>query len=123
MSAPMNAASGHVDSFAREHLPPRSQWPGLLWTCAEFLARANRIAHVLTEDMGLVPGNRVLLHGPNTPQLAACWFAALKAGAVPVPTMPPLRAKELSVIIDKARIPPSRNARWSAPRTSGADRS
>jgi len=59
---------------------------------------------VLTEDMGLVPGNRVLLHGPNTPQLAACWFAALKAGAVPVPTMPLLRAKELAVAIDKARI-------------------
>lgn len=38
MSAPMNAASGHVDSFAREHPPPRSQWPGLLWTYAEFLA-------------------------------------------------------------------------------------
>jgi 2-aminobenzoate-CoA ligase len=142
MSAPMSAASGHLDPFAREQLPPRERWPellfdlpelefptrlncgaalldraaerhgsrpavraaGLCWSYAEYLARANRIARVLVEDMGLVPGNRVLLHGPNTPQLAACWFAALKAGAVPVPTMPLLRARELAVIIEKARI-------------------
>jgi 2-aminobenzoate-CoA ligase len=142
MSAPMAAASGHVDGFAREHLPPASAWPelifelpelgfpqrlncgaalldaaaeryagrpairaaGLTWTYAELLERANRIAQVLTEDLGLVPGNRVLVHGPNSPQLAACWFAALKAGAIPVPTMPLLRARELAVVIDKARI-------------------
>ena len=47
------------------------------------------------DDMGVVPGNRVLLRAPNNPMLAACWFAVMKAGAIAVATMPLLRAKEL----------------------------
>ena len=56
------------------------RWPGGAWTYSELLARANQAAHVLAEDMGIVPGNRVLLRGANTPMLAACWFGVLKAG-------------------------------------------
>jgi 2-aminobenzoate-CoA ligase len=52
----------------------------------------------------LQPGNRVLLRGPNTLQMAVAFLAALKAGLVVVPTMPLLRAKELKQIIDKAEI-------------------
>ncbi len=77
---------------------------GLCWTYAELQQCANRIANVLVRDMGLVPGNRVLLRAPNNPMLAACWFAVMKAGAIAVATMPLLRAKELSHIIDKARV-------------------
>jgi len=73
-------------------------------TYAELTERANRYARVLVDDLGLVPGNRVLLRGPNTPAMAACWFAVIKAGGIAVPTMPLLRAKELVQIIDKARI-------------------
>ena len=147
-------ASAHPDTFVRDHLPPRDQWPEFIFelpelqyaerlNCAEELldrrvrgvkgpgeggdadraaihamiggrkyscsyrqlyARANRIAHVLTEDLGLVPGNRVLLRAPNNPMLAACWFAVMKAGGVAVTTMQLLRARELGQIIDKARI-------------------
>ncbi|MBV8203245.1 MAG: AMP-binding protein [Acidobacteria bacterium] len=79
-------------------------YPGGRWTYRRLLATANRIAHVLADDLGVVPGNRVLLRGPNTPQLAACWFAVLKAGAVAVTTMPLLRVRELTFIADKARI-------------------
>ena len=43
--------------------------------------------------MGVVPGNRVLLRSPNSPMLAACWFAVMKVGAIAVTTMPLLRAK------------------------------
>jgi len=136
--------TAHIDTFARDHLPPREQWPdlvfelpqlnypvrlncaeellddavtrgwgertailapgGLSWTYAELKARANRIARVLVEDMRLVPGNRVLLRGPNSPMMAACWFAVMKAGGIAVATMPLLRAKELTDIIGKARI-------------------
>ena len=136
-----SSASAHVDTFARDHLPPRELWPRLDlgglnypprlnaaaelldaavvrgwgdrtvirsangdWTYRELLAQANRIAHVLVEDLGLVPGNRVLLRGPNAPMLAACWFAILKAGGIVVCTMPLLRARELSFVIEKARI-------------------
>ena len=140
----MSAYTGHVDTFARDNLPPRNRWPelifelpelrfpdrlncatelldkavaggyaqrpvlwrkdGSVWTYRQLLNQANRIARVLTEDMGVVPGNRVLLHGPNNPMLAACWFAALKAGAIPVPTMPLLRNRELAVVVRKALI-------------------
>jgi 2-aminobenzoate-CoA ligase len=136
--------TAHVDTFARDNLPPRDQWPELLfmlpelrypermncatmlldraiergwgerraiaspegidWTYAELNARANRIARVLTEDLGLVPGNRVLLRAPNSPQHAACWFGVIKAGGIAVATMPLLRAKELTDIVTKAHI-------------------
>src|SRR6266478_2594803 len=136
--------TSHVDTFARENLPPRELWPefifelpelaypermncatelldravdrgwgprtaivaadGVRWTYAGLLARANRIAQVLVDDLELVPGNRVLLRGPNNPMLAACWFAVMKAGGIAVATMPLLRAKELTDIATKAAI-------------------
>jgi 2-aminobenzoate-CoA ligase len=137
------SSSAHIDTFARDHLPPARDQPefrfdrpeltfppqmncatelldrrvsqgegGRLcvqdgttrWTYAELQARANRIAHVLVEDMGLVPGNRVLLRGANSAELAACWFAVVKAGGIAVATMPLLRAKELTEIVSKARV-------------------
>jgi len=64
----------------------------------------DRIARVLVEDMGAVPGNRVLLRGGNTPTLAAIWLAVQKAGCIAVTTMPLLRAKELAEIIAKAQV-------------------
>ena len=76
----------------------------LRWTYAELQAQANRIANVLVNEMGVVPGNRVLLRGANTPQMAACWFGVMKAGAIAVATMPLLRAKELGQVIEKARV-------------------
>jgi 2-aminobenzoate-CoA ligase len=135
--------SAHVDSFARDHLPPREQWPDLAatipgldyparlnaatelldgWvasghggracmrspaetlTYAEVAERANRIANVLTRDLGLVPGNRVLLRAPNSPMTVAAFFAVVKAGGIAVPTMPLLRSKELSYVVEKAKI-------------------
>jgi 2-aminobenzoate-CoA ligase len=134
--------SAHIDTFARDHLPPRSEWPelvfslpelqyperlncaselldrmaarhperlclqgaGLCWSYAELLEQANRIAHVLTQDMGLVPGNRVLLRAPNHPMLVAAWFAVMKTGGIAVTTMPLLRAKELTEVVNKAQV-------------------
>ena len=134
--------TAHVDTFARDNLPPRNQWPELLFDIPEvrygerlncvvelldnsvtaglgeravirsptgvlsygsLLGLVNRIAHVLREDVGLVPGNRVLLRGPNNPMMAACWLAVVKAGCIAVATMPLLRAKELKPVIDKAQ--------------------
>ena len=71
---------------------------GAWWTYGQLRARANALAHVFVDDLGLVPGNRVLLRGPNNPWLVALWFAVLKAGGVVVPTMPMLRPKELRTI-------------------------
>jgi 2-aminobenzoate-CoA ligase len=74
------------------------------WSYGDLLERANQVAHVLTEDLGLQPGNRVLLRGPNNPWLVACWFGVLKAGGVVVTTMPLLRAGELATICGIAGI-------------------
>jgi 2-aminobenzoate-CoA ligase len=138
------AASGHVDTFCRDHLPPRASWPELLlgrpelsyparlncarelldavierhgadrrcllttdgtvWTYADLLRTASQVAGVLTGELGIVPGNRVLLRGPNTPWLAACWLAVVRAGAVAVPTMPLLRRGELTTVAEIARV-------------------
>ena len=136
--------TAHVDTFARDRLPPREQWPdlvfdlpelayperlncatelvrgaiargqgdrvairspaGVRWTYRDLDAEANRIACVLVEDLGVVPGNRVLLRGPNSPKMAANWFAIQKAGAIAVATMPLLRAKELVDIAATAEV-------------------
>jgi 2-aminobenzoate-CoA ligase len=135
--------SGHVDSFARENLPPRESWPDLRlteagldyperlnvvtelldrhvaegrgqrpaivaagpeWSYADLAGQVNRIANALQRDLGLVPGNRVLLRAANTPMMVAAYLAVLKAGGVAVATMPMLRAGELVHPIRKARI-------------------
>ena len=136
-------SSAHIDTLARDNLPPVEQQPlfvfnlpelqfaaqlncayallhrhilegngsriciraaGLSWTYADLQDKANRIAKVLVKDMGVVPGNRVLLHAPNNVMMVACWFAAIKVGAIAVAIMPLLRAKELTPVIDKAQI-------------------
>ena len=74
------------------------------WTYAELQRRVDAIAHVLRGDLALVTGNRVLLRGANNPMMAAAILGVLKAGLIAVPTMPLLRARELTTIADKASI-------------------
>ena len=103
----LNCASALLDDVIAEHGADRPclHAPGAhTWSYADLLAAANRIAHALVDDLGVVPGNRVLLRGPNNPWLTACWFGVLKAGAVAVTTMPLLRAGELATIHEIARL-------------------
>ena len=74
------------------------------WTYQDLFEKANQIAHVLVDDLGLQSGNRVLLRSANNPMMVACWFAVLKAGGIVVATMPLLRSKELNTIIECAEI-------------------
>jgi 2-aminobenzoate-CoA ligase len=71
---------------------------------ADLAERVNRIANVLTRDLGMVPGNRVLLRGPNSPMMVAAYFGVIKAGGIVVATMPLLRAKEIAFPLNKAEI-------------------
>ena len=102
----LNAAGELLDHWvtAGKGDRPALHHPGGTWTYAELHGAANRIAHVLTDDCGLVPGGRVLLRAPNNPMLVACWFAVLKAGGIAVTTMALLREKELRDIIDQAAV-------------------
>ena len=135
--------SAHLDTFARDNLPPRAQWPDFLFGLPELnypdrmncvvelldrwiasgdgdrlclispgetisygqlVERVNRIGNVLTRDLGLVPGHRVLLRGPNSAMMVAAYLAVIKAGGVVVATMPLLRAKEIAYPLAKAKI-------------------
>ncbi|MFN3349433.1 benzoate-CoA ligase family protein [Pseudorhodoplanes sp.] len=78
--------------------------PNETLTYAQLAERINRIANVLTRDLGFVPGNRVLLRSANNPTMIAAYLAVMKAGGVTVATMPLLRAKELSYTVKKAKI-------------------
>jgi len=90
-------AAGHGDR-------PAIRAPRRVLTYSALLELVNRIARVLREDLGLVPGNRVLLRAPNNPMMAACWLAVVKAGLIAVATMPLLRARELIPVIERAKV-------------------
>src|SRR5918997_5532525 len=102
----LNAAKALLDDMAEGEAGARPciHTGDGVWSYRDLLEKANRIARVLVEDMGLVPGNRVLLRAPNTSMLIASWFGVLKAGGVVVATMPMLRAGELAKIIAKGRV-------------------
>jgi 2-aminobenzoate-CoA ligase len=103
---PLNAARALLDDMSEGAAGGRRcvHTDEGVWSYGDLLEKATRVARVLVEDMGLVPGNRVLLRAPNTPMLIATWFGVLKAGGVVVATMPLLRAGELATIIHKAQI-------------------
>ena len=73
-------------------------------TYKELTDWTNRLAHALVDNLGVKPGNRVLIRSANNPAMVACWLAATKAGAVVVNTMPMLRAGELTKYVEKAEI-------------------
>ena len=102
----MNCAAELLDSAIENGRGENTvfRFPDGSWTYQHLFETANRIAHVLVDDLELIPGNRVLLRGPNNPMMAACWLAVLKAGGVVVCTMPLLREREIRYIADKAMV-------------------
>jgi 2-aminobenzoate-CoA ligase len=138
------AKTAHIDTFARDHLPPPEAQPVFdlqatpeiaaypermncaaelldkqaakygdrpayhfgdeTWTYSDLLARTNQIAHVLKEEMGVQPGNRVMIRGFNNPMFVAIWFAVMKVGGIVVATMPLYRWRELTFMADKAEV-------------------
>jgi 2-aminobenzoate-CoA ligase len=81
---------------------PLLRSPTLTLSYAEVSERVDQLAQVLVQDLGLEPGNRVLLRGGNSIDMMLAWLAVVKAGLIAVATMPLLRAKELGEIIEKA---------------------
>ncbi|HXH77448.1 AMP-binding protein [Nocardioides sp.] len=102
----LNAAVELIDVAVSRHGPDRVALltpDGDSWTYADLQRRTNQVAQVLVEDLGLVPGNRVLLRSPNNPWTVACWLAVLKAGGVVVTMFSALRAGELAPVVEKTR--------------------
>lgn len=101
----INCARELLDKTAALHgSRPAYHFGEEVWTYADLLAKANRIAHVLVAELGIVPGNRVLLRAFNHPMYVAAWFAVMKVGAIAVATMPLYRRRELTFMADKAAI-------------------
>jgi 2-aminobenzoate-CoA ligase len=74
------------------------------WTFGRMSDLSDRIARLLVEEEGLVPGNRVFLRGPNGAMMFAAWLGILKAGGIVVATMPILRPGEIATILRRAEI-------------------
>jgi len=106
LSNRINAAEALIDTAIADGYgdKPVYHFEDATWTYRKLFEWSNRIARVLTEDYGLVPGNRVLLRSGNCPMLAACWLAVLKAGGICVTTMPLLRSSELAYIMDHVAV-------------------
>ena len=102
MNATVELLENSIEAFGGDRVMIR--YGELTWSYGDLKEKVDRIARVLTEDMGLVPGNRVMLRGPNNPMMAACWLAVVKAGLVCVATMPLLRGRELAYMLEKAQI-------------------
>ncbi|MBU2696932.1 AMP-binding protein [Pimelobacter sp. 30-1] len=76
---------------------------GATWTYGELQARTHQVARVLTGELGLRSGNRVLLRAPNNPWTVATWLGVLKAGGIPVTTFAALRAREIAPLVERTR--------------------
>ena len=103
--AQLNLVEELLDKAAKKGFAdrPMLRSPKVTLTFADVQYRVDRMAQVLVDDLGLVPGNRVLLRGGNSIGMALAWLAVVKAGLIAVATMPLLRAKELGEIIDKSQ--------------------
>jgi 2-aminobenzoate-CoA ligase len=102
----LNAATELIDVPVSRFGPgrPALRTPdGEVWSYGELRTRANQVARMLAEDLGLVPGQRVLLRSPNNPWTVAAWLGVLKAGGVVVTTMAALRTRELTPIVERTR--------------------
>jgi 2-aminobenzoate-CoA ligase len=99
-----------IDAFLDAHIRDgRGDRPCLItpreqWSYTDLHEKVNRIANVLVNKLGLVPGERVLLRSANNAMMVAAYFAVIKAGGIVVATMPMLRAREIAYPLEKARI-------------------
>ncbi|MCX5375282.1 AMP-binding protein [Streptomyces sp. NBC_00091] len=103
----LNCGAELLDATIERFGPDRPAFrsgSGEVWSYGELRERVDRLAHVLTIDLGVVPGNRVLLRGPTGPWLAACWLAVMKAGAVAVTVLAQQRAQELATVCSMAQV-------------------
>lgn len=103
----LNCGAELLDTTVEDFGPDRPAFhtaDGGTWTYGQLRGHVDRIAHVLTSDLGVAPGNRVLLRGPTSPWLAACWLAVMKTGAVAVTVLPQQRPHELATVCRIAEV-------------------
>lgn len=71
------------------------------FTYREFDTRVNQLANGLLAD-GVAPGEKVVVHLPNSPAFLLTWFALAKIGAVMVPTNTANTAPEMQYVFEQS---------------------
>ena len=102
-SDPLNATSELVD---RHVVEGRGDNVAIYFedreiTYADLQERIDRLGNAFL-DLGVEPGDRIVVRFPNRPEAIVACLAAQKIGAIALPSMKLLRAKELRHIIDDA---------------------
>ncbi|WP_306061822.1 acyl-CoA synthetase [Natronococcus wangiae] len=99
----LNAAYEMVDRHVEEGRgdEPAIYFEGPTTTYAELRERVGRAGNALL-DLGVEPGDRVFVRFPNRPEYVVTCLAVQRIGAVVVPSMKLLRAKEISYIVDNS---------------------
>jgi acyl-coenzyme A synthetase/AMP-(fatty) acid ligase len=73
-----------------------------IFTYAQIAEQINRAGNALLE-LGIQEEQRVMLLLPDVPEFAIAYFAAIKIGAVAVPTNTALRASDYAYFLDETR--------------------
>ncbi len=103
-----NFATDVVDRFARD-----SDGPALIWTNAQGLHETYRFSEIsmlsrrcasALAARGIGKGDMVLVMTPRIPQWQIAMVACLRLGAVPIPCIEMLTAKDLAYRIDHAGV-------------------
>lgn len=94
----MNAAQLSVDALARFGEYPSTYFQGIGYTNVQQMDRACQLATVL-QRFGVQPGDRVVVMMPTCLEVPAAFQAIWRLGAVIVPVMPQLVARELKYIV------------------------
>jgi 2-aminobenzoate-CoA ligase len=81
---------------------PAIYFNGTVLTYSEVFKEVERTA-VALRAQGVEAGDRVLLRLFNRPRFITAWLAIIRIGAVVVATAPPLKARELSAIVESAK--------------------
>ncbi|HJS98279.1 MAG TPA: AMP-binding protein [Terriglobales bacterium] len=93
-----NIACLEIENLERYGVYPRLHFAGRNYTNAEELQYAGRLARVL-QKRGVIPGERVAVILPNTPDLTASYQAIWTVGAVVVPVIPMWTAAEITHVL------------------------
>lgn len=102
----MNSLNAFLDEQVARHgsrlaLRHRPRYRTLCWSYADLGDQVRALGAVLAAH-GVVPGDRVLLYGENSPHWAAAFFAILARGGVVVPVNPGSPAEQIGRLIASA---------------------
>lgn len=96
-----NVACLELENLDRFGTYTRLHYEGRSYTNVEELQHAGRLARILRER-GVLPGDRVMVLMPNSPDLTACFQAIWTIGAVMCPVMPLWTATEVGHVLQNS---------------------